>query len=317
MTQTTNIAIGSTDEAPKGSRSVWSRNHGDTWFVHSFAHGDALVRTGVDAERIVVVPSEADPQWIADAERRAEAGERIVPQFPYRFPWRGLVVVPTYNERENLEPLVEAVGKYLDCDLLVVDDNSPDGTGRLADELAERLPWIHVLHRQNKEGLGRAYLAGFEWALDREYDRVFEMDADFSHAPWDLPRLSWASQKADLVIGSRYVRGGDTTGWSFHRRLLSRAGNLYARFFLGFGVRDWTAGYRCFDAEILKKIDFDRVRSDGYGFQIEMAYRVREAGGVIREVPVHFVDRREGQSKMSGGIAREAMLQVPSLRFRR
>ena len=273
------------------------------------------MRAGVDSESIRLLPPGSDPVEITRILDAARARGPVPWPIPEPLPYRSLVVVPTYNEVDNLEPIVGAIRAHLWTDVLVVDDGSPDGTGELADRLADESPELHVMHRGRKEGLGRAYLAGFRWALERGYDRVFEMDADFSHAPWDLPRLARAADDADLVIGSRYRRGGSTSGWSRHRRLLSRAGNVYAGLFLGFSVRDWTAGFRCFRAEILRTIDFDRVQSDGYGFQIEMAFRIRRAGGRVKEIPVHFVDRREGQSKMSGGIAREAMLRVPALRL--
>jgi dolichol-phosphate mannosyltransferase len=232
-------------------------------------------------------------------------------------PWRCIVVLPTFNERENVREMVGAVRRALDTDVLVVDDNSPDGTGAIADELAAAGRRVHVLHRAAKEGLGPAYVAGFRWALDRGYDRVIQMDCDFSHAPGELARLVAASRTADLVIGSRYTPGGSTQGWSPGRRLLSRGGNLYASFLLGADVRDWTAGYRCFTADLLRRLDMSRLRGTGYFFQIEMTWAARRAGAVIREVPVEFVERRKGKSKMTFGIALEAFHRVPRLRLRR
>jgi dolichol-phosphate mannosyltransferase len=228
------------------------------------------------------------------------------------------VVLPTYDEAENIGPVSEAIlGALPGATLLVVDDNSPDGTGAIADELAAAGRRVHVLHRAAKEGLGPAYVAGFRWALDRGYDRVIQMDCDFSHAPGELARLVAASRTADLVIGSRYTPGGSTQGWSPGRRLLSRGGNLYASFLLGADVRDWTAGYRCFTADLLRRLDMSRLRGTGYFFQIEMTWAARRAGAVIREVPVEFVERRKGKSKMTFGIALEAFHRVPRLRLRR
>ena len=182
--------------------------------------------------------------------------------------------------------------------------------------MAARDSRIHVMHREGKQGLGTAYIAGFRFAMERDYERVCEMDADFSHAPWDLPRLVYASDAAQLVIGSRYVRGGCTVGWSFRRRMLSRGANLYARMILGSGIRDNTAGFRCFHVDALRQIDLDAVHAQGYAFQIEMAFRMKRRGYQVREVPIHFVDRQVGKSKMDGAIAREALVLVPRLRGR-
>ncbi|MBL8729032.1 MAG: polyprenol monophosphomannose synthase [Planctomycetes bacterium] len=253
---------------------------------------------------------------MAAATRGVAAGRGPVPVRPHQAPWRTLVVIPTYNEKDNLEPIVTAIHSYLDCDVLVVDDGSPDGTGAIADRLAAADPRIHVLHRQGKQGLGTAYLAGFAFALGRDYARVCEMDADFSHAPWDLPRLVHASADADLVIGSRYVPGGCTVGWDFKRRLLSRGANLYTRLVLASGIRDNTAGFRCFRTDALRQLDLAAVSAQGYAFQIEMAFRVVRSGRRVREIPIHFVDRRVGKSKMDGKVAREALLLVPKLRGR-
>ncbi|HEY3079260.1 MAG TPA: polyprenol monophosphomannose synthase [Chloroflexota bacterium] len=228
-----------------------------------------------------------------------------------------LVVVPTYNERDNLEPLVGAILEQgADFSLLVVDDNSPDGTGELAENLRPGWPGrIDVLHRPGKLGLGTAYIAGFKWALARGYDYVLEMDADFSHEPSVLPRLLAAGRDSDLALGSRYVPGGGTPDWSLSRRIISRGGSLYARTILGLPVRDLTGGFKCFPRRTLEALDLDAVRSEGYAFQIELTYRVFQLGGRIREIPITFPDRRVGQSKMSGRIVREAMLAVWRMRF--
>ncbi|MBL8754882.1 MAG: polyprenol monophosphomannose synthase [Planctomycetes bacterium] len=252
----------------------------------------------------------------AAAERGRELGQGPVPTRAHKAPWRTLVVVPTYNEKDNLEPIVRAIWRYLDTDILIVDDGSPDGTGAIADRLAAADPRLHVLHRQGKQGLGTAYLAGFRFAIERGYERVCEMDADFSHAPWDLPRLVFASRDAALVIGSRYVQGGCTVGWDFKRRLLSRGANLYTRLILSSGIRDNTAGFRCFHVPALAKLDLSAVHAQGYAFQIEMAFRMVRAGFAVKEVPIHFVDRRVGKSKMDSRVAREALLLVPKLRGR-
>lgn len=228
-----------------------------------------------------------------------------------------LIIVPTYNERENLPGLCEQVLAALPCaDLLIVDDNSPDGTGKLADELAAQNPRISVLHRSGKLGLGTAYIAGFRHALSKHYAYVFEMDADFSHDPAYLPALLAAAQDgAGVVIGSRRVPGGGTENWSLVRKLISAGGSLYARTILGLSVRDLTSGFKCFRRETLEAIDLDAVRSNGYGFQIEMTYRAVRKGFSVAEVPIIFIDRRAGQSKMSGKIFAEAMGMVWHLRF--
>ena len=228
---------------------------------------------------------------------------------------RACVVLPTYNERENVPqivPVILAASPALD--VLVVDDNSPDGTGALADELAARDPRVRVLHRQRKEGLGRAYLAGFAEALRAGYGRILEMDADFSHDPARLPVL--LGTDADLVLGSRYVPGGSTVNWGAGRRLLSRGGSFYARTILGLPIRDLTGGFKCFRRKVLEAIHFDGVRSRGYAFQVELTYRAVRAGFRVVEVPITFRDRQYGQSKMSWRIAAEAMVLVPRLRFR-
>ena len=235
-------------------------------------------------------------------------------------PLRAVVCVPTYNERENLEPLVRALGEVLDTTrdrVLVIDDGSPDGTGELADRLADELPWVEVLHRSAKEGIGRAYLAGFAHALASGTELVLEMDCDFSHDPRDVPRLiATCEEEADLVLGSRWVEGGGTENWGVVRRFVSRGGSLYARLVLGVGIRDLTGGFKCFRRHVLETIDLDAIAARGYGFQIEGTYRALQAGFRVVEIPITFVDRRVGESKMSGAIVLEAMRQVPLLRWK-
>jgi dolichol-phosphate mannosyltransferase len=229
---------------------------------------------------------------------------------------RALVCLPTYDERENLVPVVEAILANLPgADVLVIDDNSPDGTGKLADELAARDPRVKVLHRAGKQGLGKAYLAGFAWALERDYGYVLEMDADFSHDPKRLPALLAAAQEADLALGSRYVPGGGTVGWGLARRIISQGGSLYARTILGIPVRDLTGGFKCFRREVLESIDLHTVQCTGYAFQIELTYRTLRRGFRVKEVPIVFEDRRVGQSKMSSRIVVEALGKVWSIRF--
>jgi dolichol-phosphate mannosyltransferase len=234
-------------------------------------------------------------------------------------PW---LVLPTYNEAPNLEPFVRAVLPQLaaaapEHHVLVVDDSSPDGTGEIADRLAAELPQVQVLHRRTKEGLGRAYLAGFHYALDAGADFVLEMDSDFSHDPKDLPRLLEAAKDADLVLGSRYIDGGGVTDWGLTRRLISRGGSSYARHVLGIPVRDLTGGFKCFRREVLDALDLESIHADGYGFQIELTYCAIKAGFRVVEVPIVFRDRQAGVSKMSARIAVEAVWKVPALRMRR
>jgi dolichol-phosphate mannosyltransferase len=234
-------------------------------------------------------------------------------------PW---LVLPTYNEAENIEPFVHAVLPQLalaapEHHVLIVDDSSPDGTGEIADRLAAELPEVEVLHRPLKQGLGRAYLAGFAYALNAGADFVLEMDSDFSHDPEDIPRLLAAAEHADLVLGSRYVRGGGVTEWGLTRRLVSRGGSSYARRVLGLPVRDLTGGFKCFRREVLERVDLEHIHADGYGFQIELTYRAIKAGFRVVEVPILFRDRRAGTSKMSARIAVEAVWKVPALRMRR
>ncbi len=228
-----------------------------------------------------------------------------------------LIIVPTYNERDNLQTLCDQVLTALpSADLLIVDDNSPDGTGQLADDMAAQNPRVSVLHRSGKLGLGTAYIAGFRYALSKGYEFIFEMDADFSHDPVYLPALLGAAKDgAGVVIGSRRVPGGGTENWGFSRQLISSGGSLYARTILGLSVRDLTSGFKCFRREVLAAIDLDAVRSNGYSFQIEMTYRAVRKGFSVAEVPIVFVDRRAGQSKMSSKIFAEAMGMVWRLRF--
>ena len=231
-------------------------------------------------------------------------------------PRKALVCLPTYDERENLAPMVEAIlAQAPAVEILVIDDNSPDGTGRLADELAAREPRLHVLHRQGKEGLGRAYLAGFAWALQRGYGLVLEMDCDFSHDPRYLPALIAAAADHDLVLGSRYVPGGATVNWGRLRKLISRGGSLYARTILGLSVRDLTGGFECFRREVLEAIDLPSVQCTGYAFQIELTWRAARRGFRILELPITFADRRVGRSKMSRRIVLEAVRKVWSIRL--
>jgi dolichol-phosphate mannosyltransferase len=232
-------------------------------------------------------------------------------------PERALVVIPTYNEVGNLAPLVEQVlAQDPRLDILVVDDGSPDGTGALADSLAAKQPRMQVLHRPGKLGLGTAYIMGFRWALERGYDYVFEMDADFSHDPAHLKEFLKAVIEADLVIGSRYLGGRVTVvNWPMGRLLLSYCANIYARWITGLHIWDLTGGFKCFRRRVLEAIDLSRVRSNGYGFQIEMSVRAWRKGFTLKEIPIVFVDRTEGQSKMNRAIVREAVWMVPRLRL--
>ena len=229
-----------------------------------------------------------------------------------------LIIIPTYNEKENLGPLLEAIYEIRpDIHVLVVDDNSPDGTGQLVAEWAEAPQYegrLFLLRRAGKLGLGTAYIAGFRWALARSYRRILEMDADFSHNPRYLPDLLAAAEEADLVLGSRYVPGGGVKNWGFWRRFLSRGGSLYARVLLGLPYQDLTGGFKCFRREVLETLDLGAVRSNGYSFQIELTYRAHCKGFKIKEVPIVFEDREVGKSKMSKHIFLEAVLMVWKLR---
>ncbi len=228
---------------------------------------------------------------------------------------KATVCLPTYDERENIEAIVAALLERLGPDdrVLVIDDNSPDGTGEIADALAAREPRVSVLHRPQKMGLGPAYLAGFSRALEDGAELVLELDADFSHAPDDVPRLIAAAAGADLVLGSRYIHGGRIENWGTWRRFVSRAGSLYAQVLLAAHVRDLTGGFKCYRREVLEAIDLDAVSSRGYAFQIETTYRALRRGFRVVEVPITFVDRKQGHSKMSGAIVLEAIWRVPVL----
>jgi dolichol-phosphate mannosyltransferase len=218
------------------------------------------------------------------------------------------VIIPTYNELDNLEAIVDRVRAGVPAaDILVVDDNSPDGTGELADKLAATDPSIQVMHRTGKNGLGAAYIAGFRWALDRGYAAIVEMDADGSHQPEQLPRLLRELERSDLVIGSRWVPGGQVVNWPWSRQLLSRSGNTYVRLMLGMGLRDATGGYRAYRATTLRRIELDQVRSQGYCFQVDLTFRTLSAGMKVTEVPITFVERAQGSSKMSRSIVFEAL----------
>jgi len=225
---------------------------------------------------------------------------------------RVLIVMPTYNERQNLEIMAGRIRESTpEADLLVVDDNSPDGTGDLAEKLAETDPRVHVMHRTEKAGLGKAYIAGFTWALERGYDVIVEMDADGSHRPEDLPRLLAAvAAGADGVIGSRWVPGGKVVNWPRKREILSRGANIYTRLMIGFSVRDATGGYRAYRASTLRRIDLSNVESTGYSFQVDITVRIIKAGLRIVEVPITFVERERGVSKMDSAIIREAFWRV-------
>jgi len=234
---------------------------------------------------------------------------------------RYVIVLPTYNERENVERVVDELSDVRSLapfpgDVLIVDDASPDGTGEMADTLARAHPWVHVLHRPTKRGLGRAYIDGFRWALEHGYSHILEMDADMSHPPSAVPRLLEAAADADLVLGSRYIDGGGVVGWPAHRRLISRAGSLYARTLLGVPVRDLTGGFKCFHRRVLEAANLDAVHGQGYVFQIELTYRTLRMGGRVVELPIIFTDRAEGQSKMSRRIVFEAIWMVWRLRWR-
>ena len=227
-----------------------------------------------------------------------------------------LVVIPTYNESENIQPIIDAVFKLNpDVDILVVDDNSPDGTGQIVQSLKATYKNLHLLTRNKKEGLGRAYLAGFRWGIEKNFDWLVEMDADFSHRPEDLVRLLKATVGHDFVVGSRYVAGGATVNWGLGRKLISRFGSLYARLILGFPLNDWTGGFNAWSRKALDAIGLDGVKSEGYSFQIELKYKALKGGLKGYEVPIVFEDRRVGQSKMSINIVIEAFLRVWVMRF--
>ena len=227
---------------------------------------------------------------------------------------KAIVCLPTYNERENVARMVRTL-HGLGVQVLVIDDNSPDGTGAIADALAAELDDVAVLHRPHKEGLGPAYIAGFRRALGEGADLILEMDCDFSHDPADVPRLLSAAENADLVIASRYVKGGGTRNWNLLRRFISRGGSLYAQVLLGLPVRDLTGGFKCYRRAVLEALPLDEIHSKGYAFQIETTYRPMRKGFRVSEIPNTFVDRLEGGSKMSRGIVVEAVRKVPALRL--
>ncbi len=229
---------------------------------------------------------------------------------------RSLIVIPTYNERENINTLLNQVFAAAPAtDVLIIDDNSPDGTGQVADEIAARDRRVHVLHRTGKLGLGTAYVRGFRYAIDEGYDLVFEMDADFSHDPRYLPRFFGAAQHVDLVIGSRYIPGGGTPNWSPVRKFISSGGNTFARLVLGIPIHDCTGGYRCYRVPALRALNLDAITAQGYAFQVELAYNIWKNGGSWREIPIIFEDRRVGKSKMSRKIFFEAFSWVLRTRF--
>lgn len=229
---------------------------------------------------------------------------------------KALIVIPTYNERENLVPLLKQVfAQNLPIEILIIDDNSPDGTGAVADGIAAADPRVHVMHRAGKMGLGSAYVAGFRYALERDYDAVFEMDADFSHSPESLGDFLHELESADLVLGSRYLHGVTVVNWPLSRLILSYGANVYSRFITGMPVKDLTGGFKCFRRRVLEALDLNRVRSDGYGFQIEINFKAWRKGFRIREIPILFVDRRVGVSKMSRRIVWEAAWMVWRLRL--
>jgi len=228
-----------------------------------------------------------------------------------------VVIIPTYNEKENVRQIAGAVLKHFaEGHILIVDDNSPDGTGHIADEMAAADSRIHVLHKELKEGLGRAYIAGFHWALERDYQFIFEMDADFSHNPADVPRLREAANNADLVLGSRYINGIRVINWPLNRLILSKGASFYVRIITGLPVMDPTGGFKCFRRKVLESIDLHAIRSNGYSFQIEMTHTAWLLGFKIQEVPITFEERREGQSKMSTNIIFEALWMVWKLAAR-
>lgn len=228
-----------------------------------------------------------------------------------------VVCLPTYNERENLVSIVEELLRVAPVDVLIIDDNSPDGTGAVADGIAEREPRVRVMHRPGKQGLGKAYIAGFKWALERPYKYIFEMDADFSHQPRYVPEFLRAIEHYDVVLGSRWTDGGGTENWGALRKLISKGGSLYARSILGVDVRDLTGGFKCFRREVLEAIDLDAVQSTGYAFQIEVTYRAIQQGFRVKEIPIIFYERVAGRSKMSSRIVAEAVRKVWTMRFSR
>ncbi|MDR4463965.1 MAG: polyprenol monophosphomannose synthase [Nitrospira sp.] len=298
------------------SFSLKQLNTDEAYLVQNFECVEYLVARGADSARIAI-SEHIPPDGPSPEYSQLAFGSPLVPNSPFTFDQSIVIVLPTYNERSNLEALINAIGRYLVADILVVDDNSPDGTGQLADELSCKHRHVHVLHRPQKQGLGPAYLAGFNWALQRKYDRIIEMDCDFSHAPWDLPRLVHGSKTANLVIGSRYVPGGGTDNWDARRRLVSRCGNTYVRLFLGPMIQDWTGGFRCYHRDLLMRMRLETVGAKGYVFQVELAWRAVQLGAEIREIPIRFTDRVQGQSKLGWSSLIEGLLEVPKMSFHR
>jgi dolichol-phosphate mannosyltransferase len=288
---------------------------GEAVVVPTFEVAEDLIARGVDSACIAISQIDSSDATYPGYVQLA-GNKHLVPVMPFRFDRSILIVLPTYNERQNLEPLIEAIGRYLVADILIVDDNSPDGTGQLADQLSRLHKHVHVLHRARKEGLGPAYIAGFQWALARGYQLIVEMDCDFSHSPWDVPRLVHRSGTADLIIGSRYVPGGGTEDWSRRRRSVSRVGNAYVSLFLGSSIRDWTGGFRCYRHELLANMNVESVNAKGYVFQVEMAWRAHQLGAKICELPIRFSDRVQGQSKLGWQTILEALTEVPRMYFR-
>ncbi|MBH0203267.1 MAG: polyprenol monophosphomannose synthase [Nitrospira sp.] len=284
----------------------------EAYAVPNFELAEELIARGADSARIAISPQDS-PESQSRKYSQVTTGKQLVPSSPFDFKQSIVIVLPTYNERANLEALVRAIRQYLVTDILIVDDNSPDGTGELADQLSYQHRHIHVLHRTKKEGLGPAYLAGFAWALQRNYGFIIEMDCDFSHAPWDLPRLVHRCQTADLVIGSRYVPGGGTENWDARRRFVSRCGNTYVSLFLGSPLHDWTGGFRCYRRELLTRLSLSTVRAKGYIFQVELAWRAVQLGADVDELPIRFCDRIEGQSKLGWQSIAEALVEVPKM----
>jgi dolichol-phosphate mannosyltransferase len=231
---------------------------------------------------------------------------------------KSLIIVPTYNEKENIHVVTSRIFEHLpETHILIVDDNSPDGTGDIVDEMLKKNKQLHILHREGKLGLGTAYIAGFKYAIENNYDFVFEMDADLSHDPKELPNFMTALKENDLVLGSRYISGVNVINWPLRRLILSYGANFYTRLITGMPVKDATGGFKAFRVDVLKAINLDRVRSNGYSFQIEMTYKAFAKGFKIKEIPIVFADRVEGVSKMSSGIVREAVLMVWVLKFRK
>lgn len=229
---------------------------------------------------------------------------------------KAIVIIPTYNEIDNITEIVKAIFlQEKNVSILVVDDSSPDGTGDAVKKMQADYPQLHLLTRAGKEGLGRAYIAGFQWALEKGYEFIVEMDADFSHRPEDLSKILKAAEQNDFVIGSRYVDGGSTVNWTFMRKLISRGGSFYSRTILGYPIRDWTGGFNGWKSKVLQGIDLPTIRSNGYSFQIELKYKACKNGFKFKEVPIVFADRRVGQSKMSGKIVIEAFYRVWQIRF--